>query len=71
MTPNVKDPVKQFEQRLRKAGWHTYRDEETGRVVTNAYENELAKLERISGVTCEVVDAPWSGECVRIGPVLP
>ena len=60
---------KQFAKRLAKAGWHTYRDEETGRVVTNAYEDERMKLQKISGLSCEVVIRPFAeGCCARIGP---
>ncbi len=61
---------KRFAARLRKAGWHTYRDEESGRVVTNAYPSEREKLEKISGMPCEVVSEPHGeGTCARIGPV--
>jgi hypothetical protein len=60
---------KQFAKRLAKAGWHTYRDEETGRVVTNAYEDERMNLQKISGLSCEVVSRPFAeGCCVCIGP---
>jgi hypothetical protein len=60
---------KQFAKRLAKAGWHTYRDEESGRVVTNAYEDERMKLQKISGLACEVVSpAAAEGTCKRIGP---
>ncbi len=60
---------KQFAKRLAKAGWHTFRDEETGRVVTNAYEDERMKLQKISGLSCEIVGRPFAeGCCVRIGP---
>jgi hypothetical protein len=59
-----------FAKKLRKAGWYTYTDEETGRVLTNAYDYEVAKLAKISGMPCEVVNAGWDGGCARIGPVL-
>lgn len=60
-----------FAKKLSKAGWSTYTDEDTGRVVTNAYENEVPKLAKISGMSCEVVSsADWDGGCVRVGPVL-
>ncbi len=60
---------KQFAKRLAKAGWHTYRDDETGRVVTNAYEDECMKLQQIGGLSCEVVSRPFAeGCCARIGP---
>lgn len=60
---------KQFAKRLAKAGWHTYRDEETGRVVTNAYEDERMKLQQLCGLSCEVVSKPFAdGCCARIGP---
>jgi hypothetical protein len=63
---------KQFAKKLARAGWHTYRDEETGRVVVNAYENERLTLQRLSGLDCEVVSRPLpAGCCVRIGPKLP
>lgn len=61
---------KEFARKLSKAGWHTYRDEESGRVVTNAYPSEREKLEKISGMPCEVVSEPHGeGTCSRIGPV--
>ena len=63
---------KVFARKLSKAGWHTYRDEESGRVVTNAYASEREKLERISGMACEVITEPAAeGTCARIGPTLP
>ena len=62
---------KAFARKCRKAGWHTYRDEDTGRVVTNAYEDERVKLQNATGMDCEVVSRPFAeGCCVRIGPVL-
>ena len=62
---------KQFAKRLSKAGWHTYLDEETGRVVTNANEDERLKLQEMAGLVCEVVSRTDSEECcVRIGPKL-
>ena len=62
---------KTFAKRLNKAGWWTYTDEETGRVVTNAHDHEVAKLAKISGMPCEIVSsAGWDGGCARIGPVL-
>jgi len=69
MTP--KETEKQFARKLSKAGWHTYRDEETGRVVTNAYEDERMKLQKISGLPCVVVSPPHSDNtCAKIGPRL-
>ncbi len=64
------DREKQFARKLAKAGWHTYRDEDTGRVVTNAYPREQAQLERISGLPCEVVVPAPDDTCAKIGPVL-
>jgi hypothetical protein len=62
---------KTFAKKLAKAGWHTYRDEETGRVVTNAYEDERMKLQKICGLTCEVVSPPPADNvCAKIGPRL-
>ena len=62
---------KVFAKKLSRAGWHTYRDEDTGRVVTNAYPDERIKLQKICGLTCEVVSEPFTdGTCARIGPVL-
>lgn len=68
----VQHPVEvQFARRLEKAGWYTYRDEATGRVVTNAHECELMQLQKISGLRCEVVSpSPTPGCCARIGPTL-
>ncbi len=59
---------KQFMKKLDKAGWTAYKQEETGRVVTNAYEHELEKLEKISGLPCEIV-AKHEVFC-NIGPKL-
>lgn len=62
---------KAFAKKLARAGWHTYRDEDTGRVVTNAYPDERLKLQQICGLTCEIVSQPFAnGTCARIGPVL-
>ena len=61
---------KQFAKRLAKAGRHTYRLEELGRVVTNAYEDERRTLEKLCGLRCEVVTSGWNGSCARIGPIL-
>lgn len=62
---------KTFAKKLKKAGWHTYRDEDTGRVVTNAYPEERMLLQRICGLSCEIVSKPNGDEfCARIGPVL-
>ena len=62
---------KTFAKRLNKAGWWTYTDEETGRVVTNAHDHEVAKLAKISGMPCEIVSsAGLDGGCARVGPVL-
>ena len=62
---------KTFAKKLAGAGWHTYRDEETGRVVTNAYEDERMKLQKICGLTCEVVSPPHvDNACSKIGPCL-
>ena len=59
-----------FAKTLSKAGWWTYTDEDTGRVVTNAHDHEVAKLAKISGMPCEVVSAGRDGGCARVGPVL-
>jgi hypothetical protein len=61
---------KTFAKKLSKAGWWTYTDEDTGRVVTNAHDHEVAKLAKISGMACEIVSAGWDGGCARVGPVL-
>ena len=61
---------KHFAKRLAKAGWHTYFDNETGRVVTNAYDRDLLNLQQISGLSCEIVSRPFpAGCCARIGPI--
>jgi hypothetical protein len=59
---------KQFAKKLQKAGWYTYTDEESGRVVTNAHTHELEKLERLSGLKCEVVSSGPDSTCAKIGP---
>jgi hypothetical protein len=67
----AKDREKVFARKLKKAGWHTYRDEKSGRVVTNAYVHERGKLTRLSGLFCEVVSPPVEdGFCAKIGPRL-
>ena len=70
MTIDARNSIERaFVRKLEKAGWHTYRDEETGRVVTNAYTHECEKLKAISGLECEVVCPPFSeGTCAKIGP---
>ncbi len=59
-------------RRMARASWYTYRDDETGRVVTNAYERELEQIQKISGVPCEVVPGGVlvPGGTVKIGPKL-
>jgi hypothetical protein len=61
---------KTFSKKLSKAGWWTYTDEGTGRVVTNAHDHEVATLAKISGMQCEIVSAGLDGGCARVGPVL-
>lgn len=57
----------QFAKRLKKAGWFVYLHDKTGRMVTNAYPNELQKLEKLSGVACEIVEPPSADcACARI-----
>lgn len=52
-----KDPrVKRFETQLKKAGWFTYVDEKTGRVVTNCYEREFDDVQSIVGMPCEFLE---------------
>ena len=40
------DVERKFARALAKAKWHTYRDDESGRVVTNAFAHEIQKLEK-------------------------
>ena len=61
---------KTFAKKLSKAGWWTYTDEDTGRIVTNAHDHEVAKLAKISGMPCEIVGAGWDGGAGKVGPVL-
>lgn len=61
---------KTFARKLSKAGWYTYKDQD-GRLVTNAFHDELSKLVAISGIPCEVLSpGAKPGELVRIGPCL-
>ena len=63
---------KQFKKRLAKNGWHTYKDDSTGRVVTNAYESELPFIEQATGLKCEIVQVfgaiKGKGKAVALGP---
>lgn len=69
--PTEEETEKVFGKKMQRARWHTYRDEETGRLVTNAYPEELVKIEQIVGIECEIVSAPLGpGCCARIGPKL-
>lgn len=68
----MKNQSRTFINRLKKAGWGTYEDAETGRVVTNGYLRELKELEEISGMKCEVVTTLFGtgqGKMCRIGYV--
>ena len=63
---------KRFTKRLAKNQWHTYKDDSTGRVVTNAYESELPFIEKATGLKCEIVRTfgaiKGKGKAVAIGP---
>ena len=61
---------KKFSRNMKKAGWYTFKDGETGRVVTNAYRHEVDKISKISGVECELVPHSTNLALCKIGPVL-
>lgn len=46
---------KDFKAAMRKIGWHVYRDEESGRLVTNLYRCEVSDLSKKIGMALEVV----------------
>lgn len=58
---------KQFKRALRKRGWHVYRDEDSGRLVTNAYPREVARLSQQLGMPLEIVSPP--GLLVKVAAV--
>lgn len=61
---------RKFARNMKKAGWYTFRDENTGRVVTNAYRHEVAKISKISGVECEILPCQDDVSIFRVSPVL-
>jgi len=62
---------KLFASRLRRKGWHSYTDEDSQRVVTNAYPGELEKVTKVAGMPCEIVSSVGEpAVLIRIGPKL-
>jgi hypothetical protein len=60
---------KAFKTAMRKRGWHVYRHEETGRLVTNLYRNEVEGLSKSLGIPLEVL--PGSGSLAMASPAEP
>jgi|JI10StandDraft_1071094.scaffolds.fasta_scaffold569755_1 hypothetical protein len=66
----AKTPLeKAFKAAMRKIGWHVHRHEESGRLVTNLYRNEVEGLSKRLGIPLEVI--PCSGSLVRASPAEP
>lgn len=75
LTPRQKLDA-EFKRTCKKKGWFTYFDDESGRVVTNAYRHELDVVSAAAGVECELVSSLIAKkrasrmDMMRIGPKL-
>lgn len=69
-TDRARTPIeKSFKAAMRKIGWHVYRDDETGRLVTNCYEREVLELSKRIAMLLEA--AASNGAMVKAAPVEP
>lgn len=66
---NQRDAEKQFKDRLECQGWYTYTHLETGRRVTNAWASELAMIQVICGLPCEILAESEESQVCRIAPI--